>query len=551
MTGNSTTVWTTATATNLTITGTSLVESNYSGASGTRTFTANSATGSESTSVNLKISSGTDTITITTGNAFKSIDLTGFAGTFSGGTNTLTLYGSLTVPGGISSFAASSGSISFKNTSGTAVITSSGILIDRPITFDGVGGTFQLSGALTLGSTRTVTLTNGTLSLSSYALTCNTFSGSNSNARTIGFGTGKIVLTGNAGTIWTTSTVTGLTVSGTPTVECNYSGSTGTRTITSGTLSEANSVSFKITAGSDIVSSGAVNRDLILTGFTGTWSNLTRTVYGSLNVASGCTVTTGTLVTTFSGTSGTQVITSNTKTLDFPITFDGTGGTFQLGDAFSPGSTRTITHTNGTIDLNGKTATLGTYVTATGTKNITFNSGTIVITTSGATAFNNAVPTGFTTTAGTGTGTISLTSASAKTFVGGGSTYTAVINQGGAGALTITGSNTFDNITNTTQPASVLFTAGTTTTFVTGFSLSGTASNLITINSATAATHTLSMSSGTVSVSYCSISFSIATGGATWDAFTINHNVSGGNNTGWIFTVPGSNPGAFLPFFMP
>jgi hypothetical protein len=141
---------------------------------------------------------------------------------------------------------------------------------------------------------------------------------------------------------------------------------------------------------------------------------------------------------------------------------------------------------------------------------------------------------------------MSMTAATAKTFVGGGFTYNCTLNQGGAGALTITGSNTFDNITNTVQPASVLFTAGTTSTFLSGFSLSGTAGNLITIGSATAASHTLSKASGTVSVSYCSISRSSATGGAIWQALTANGNVDGGNNTGWIFSTGSGN---FLMFF--
>jgi hypothetical protein len=190
---------------------------------------------------------------------------------------------------------------------------------------------------------------------------------------------------------------------------------------------------------------------------------------------------------------------------------------------------------NATVNLNGKTLTVGTtYGTGgTGTKNLTFNGGTLVCPAASTTAFNNAGPTGFTTTAGTGTGTISMTSASAKTFVGGDSTYNCTLNQGGAGALTITGNNTFNNITNTVQPASILFTAGTTTTF-NNFNLNGTAGNLITIGSVTAATHTLSKASGTVSGDYLSISYSIVTGGAAWYAGA--NSTNSGNNTGWIFS---------------
>jgi hypothetical protein len=239
----------------------------------------------------------------------------------------------------------------------------------------------------------------------------------------------------------------------------------------------------------------------------------------------------------FSSTSVTpRTITTSGKTINFNSTnFNGVGGTWVLQDAMTLGSTRILTHTNGTLDLNGKTLTVGTnYTTSTGTKNLTFNGGTLVCPGVTTTAFNNAAPTNYTTTAGTGTGTISMTGATAKTFVGGGSTFNCTLNQGGAGALTITGANTFTNITNSVQPASVLFTSGTTTTF-TNFSLSGTAGNLITIGSVTAASHTLSKASGTVSADYLSISQSNATGGAAWYAGA--NSTDGGSNSGWIFAA--------------
>jgi hypothetical protein len=167
---------------------------------------------------------------------------------------------------------------------------------------------------------------------------------------------------------------------------------------------------------------------------------------------------------------------------------------------------------------------------------------------SNATAFNNSSPTNFTTTAGTGTGTISMTGAAAKTFVGGGSTFNCTLNQGGAGALTITGSNTFSNITNTyktTGATSILFKAATTSTFA-DWNASGESTRLLTIGSVTAASHTLSKASGTVSANFLSISKSIATGGATWYAGV--DSTDGGGNAGWIF-AGSSLGGLFLAFF--
>ena len=165
-------------------------------------------------------------------------------------------------------------------------------------------------------------------------------------------------------------------------------------------------------------------------------------------------------------------------------------------------------------------------------------------------AFNNAAPTNYITSVGTTNpvaGKIRMTSTSTKTFVGGGSTFNCTLDQAGTGQLTLTGvtNNTFNDIINSVQPATVRFTANTTTTFVNGFNLKGTAGNLITISSATAATHTLSKASGTVSCDYLSITNSIATGGASWYAGANSTNVSG--NTGWIFTAPPIGSQTLLP----
>lgn len=253
-------------------------------------------------------------------------------------------------------------------------------------------------------------------------------------------------------------------------------------------------------------------------------------IYGNLTLLAG-TSWAFTLALQFRATTTGKTITTN-GTVMGTTNFSGVGGSWILNTAYAVDPGRSISLTNGTLDLNGKTMTAhNAFTVQTGTKNLTFNGGTLICTA----AFTNSAPTGFTTTAGTGTGTISMTKATVKTFTGGGSTYNCTLNQGGAGALTVTGNNTFDNITNTTQPASILFTAGTTNIF-NNFSLAGTAGNLITIGSDTAATHTLSKSSGTVENSnYLSVSYSIATGGAAWYAGA--NSTDGGNNTGWIFTA--------------
>jgi hypothetical protein len=141
------------------------------------------------------------------------------------------------------------------------------------------------------------------------------------------------------------------------------------------------------------------------------------------------------------------------------------------------------------------------------------------------------------------TSTITMTSASTKAFNGGGLTYYN-LNQGGTGSLSIGGSNTFNDITNTVQPATLSFTELTTQT-VSNFSLSGTVGNLITIQSAfTPLQFTLSKSSGTINAQYLSIKYSNATGGAVWNA---RESTDAGGNTGWNIFAGQANMFSMFP----
>ena len=267
-------------------------------------------------------------------------------------------------------------------------------------------------------------------------------------------------------------------------------------------------------------------------------------IYGNLINGTGTTLS-GTGTFTFAGR-GSQTITSAGKTFTQGFTIDTPSGSVTLQDALT--TSGQITLTQGTFATSNFNATFNSFTsTNTNTRTISLGSSTVTLTGSGVT-FNASVSTNLTVT---GTSTISLTSASAKTFAGGGYQSYPTINQGGAGALTITGSNTFGNITNTynaTGATSILFTAATTSTF-TAWNASGASGNLLTIASGTAATHTLSKTSGIVSADYLSLTNSIATGGATWYAGANSTNVSG--NTGWIFTAPpasGNTSSFFLMF---
>jgi len=292
--------------------------------------------------------------------------------TVSAGTVTFSSTGTLAISGSLSLVAATvwnaTGTITFAATSGTNTITTNGVSISASITFNGVGGTFQLASALTSGATRTCTLTNGTLDLNNFTLTTGAFSSNNSNTRVLAFGTGKIVLTGTGATVWNNATGTGFTYTGTSRIEALGPSTTGTRTFTPSTVStstEAIALNFYINGGSDTVTFSATSRRLNIldfTGFTGTFTNSSPTVHGNYILVSGMTVGSGTEITTFATTTS-QNITTQGKTLDFPVTFNGIGGTFACQDALTQGSTRAFTITNGTVQLKaGVTSTVGSFV---------------------------------------------------------------------------------------------------------------------------------------------------------------------------------------------
>jgi hypothetical protein len=447
------------------------------------------------------------------------------------------IYGSVSLIAGTSwnfTHAATSMTVNFNGTSNQTIMTN-GTVLNGFHYFNGVGGTWQLQDALTFGpSTYGVYSVNGTVDLNGNTLSTPFFASSGTTAKGFAFNGGNIAVTVGSGTPWNFSS-TNLTITGTPVV--NYTAATASaRTITPGAATESQAINFYITAGTGSITLTAGSYGTI--DFTGSSGSLAAipavTMYGGLVISTGMSVTGSTNTMTFSSTSGTKTITTNGKTLDFPITFNGVGGTWQLADSLTMGSSRTLTHTNGTLDLNGNTLTVGTaYTTAAGTKNLIFNGGVLVCPAATTTAFNNAVPTGFSTTAGTGTGTISLTAATAKTFVGGSATYNCNLSNSGA-ALTIAGNNTFRSLASSTSAVTYTFTAGTTTTF-TALGFTGAAANLITLGSSSTATYTISQSSGTVSCDYLSVSRSVATGGASFYAGA--NSTNGGTNTGWSFTA--------------
>lgn len=86
-------------------------------------------------------------------------------------------------------------------------------------------------------------------------------------------------------------------------------------------------------------------------------------IYGNLNFSGGTSQITRTYTgtITFKATSGTKTINTNGVTLENQITFNGTGGTFQLLSDITIQGVKGISRINGTFDPNGYTVTLSGY----------------------------------------------------------------------------------------------------------------------------------------------------------------------------------------------
>lgn len=244
----------------------------------------------------------------------------------------------------------------------------------------------------------------------------------------------------------------------------------------------------------------------------------TPNIYGNWINGTGTTLTgIGTLL--FVGR-GNQTITSAGKTFTQGFSFNSPGGSVTLQDAFTC-SSATTTFIAGTFDANNFNVTLSSAsstvaTSVTTTRTIAVGSGTWTI--AGTSAWSASTSTNLTVT---GTGTISLTSGSAKTFQGGSVAYTNItLNQGGAGALTISGSNTFKDITNTysaTGATTITFTSGTTTV-LSQFTATGASGKVLTLGATTTSQATLQK-------------------GSSW--LMGANSTDGGNNTGLSFTAGG------------
>jgi hypothetical protein len=229
---------------------------------------------------------------------------------------------------------------------------------------------------------------------------------------------------------------------------------------------------------------------------------------------------------------GRSITTNNTAIQN--VNFNGVGGGWNLYSAFTSGA---FTLTAGTFATNNFAVTFPNYISTSSTaRGLNLGSSLVTVTLGGTATIWDQTNVGTQTTT-PGTSTIRCSAATGKTFNGGAVTYYN-IDQGGAGALQITGNSTFNDIQNSYGvTGATTISMQSSLTNVSKFTAAGTAGNILTLNSNTAGTaRTINKTTaGNVSVDYLSIQDSTVTGTSiTWTDGPNSINIS--NNTGWIFT---------------
>lgn len=294
-------------------------------------------------------------------------------------------------------------------------------------------------------------------------------------------------------------------------------------------------VFFDGNSGASTITIGAAPgncKNIDFTGFVGTFniSSFGLGIYGALTLSATMTlITNGGGAIAFYATSGTNVITTAGKSFACTITFDGVSGTWQLADNLV--LTGDIVLTNGAFDANNFNVTCSTFDSNNANvRTITMGSGTWRMIGSG-TPWNLQTTTNLTFNCDTSTLKFTRSGGTTAFFQGGGLTYYNFWNATtGGGALEIQGSNTFNDLK--IEPGSFLNVLGVTTQTFTTLTVNGTSANNITIGSANAVAYNFSCAAGIITAKYCNISYSLAAGGATFNA---QNSFDGGNNTGWNF----------------
>ncbi len=161
-------------------------------------------------------------VTITSGAVCRSLDCTGYTGTLTHTAAVTLAIGDATAGAGSVALklvagmtytlgSATTSVINFISTSATQqTITTGGKTLGN-WTINGVASSYLLADANSVGTTSTVTLTNGTLNTGGQTCSWGLFNSSNGNTRALQLGASAITITGT-GAAWDISTATGMTL---------------------------------------------------------------------------------------------------------------------------------------------------------------------------------------------------------------------------------------------------------------------------------------------------------------------------------------------------
>lgn len=499
---------------------------------------------------NVKISAGTWIFATTGSNVTYAwyLDFTWFSGTFtkwSGIPNIVwnfTLSPTMTVTDGTTS-------ISFW-WSGTQTLTTNGVRINLPMDKSG-SGTLNLWSALdmTWANANALTITLGTFNTNNYNIKVHTFGSTNSNTRTLNFGSSTIELTGNNATIYNMSTSTNATVTYTTAViNCTYSGSTGTRTFSWGSVRQPK---VKFSAWSDAVSysTTGLNAWMDFTGYTWALTIGSTTVWWDFILWTWMTVVWGLNTFTIDGT-WTNIINTNWVVCNkaFNLVWGATAVYNLMSNLDNTwASINGFTVWSWTFNTNNYNMKVAWFASNNANvRTINFWSSNIECTTNAGNPWDIWTTTNLTFNAWTSTILFSCALSADRTAALWGLTYNNVtFSHTGAFYLWCTWNNTFNIFT--ISPARIVrFGSGSNQTIATPRFL-WTLWNVITIRATSAwSAYTLTKSwGGNVQMDYCNI---IDTTGSTANVWYATNSTNGGGNTNITFTAAPSTNWNFIWF---
>lgn len=429
-------------------------------------------------------------------------------------------------------------------TGGAAATTFAGMYIGQ---YSQSGYTFQLTGNATFPTSNYINHYYGTIALGSYTMQAGYYQLMNTTiagGSAITCSTGQMALAYTSGTVWTANS-TYLTLGATFKVNLNGAAiATNTRRIdhaVSDATQTSQYLAVTVSAGVGNLTMWAVNnaavRDLSLSSAVNIVNpTVAGAKYsGSMTLLSGTTTgTSSNMTVTMVAPSGTtNTITTNGTVFNFPLALDGPG-THQLGGALTCTYAFGFVHsslqgTGGTFDTQGYALTCGAFTDTSGiAHNVNLGASTITVT-----AGDFTVSSAFA-TVNSGTSTINMSWASAKAFNGNGKTWYN-LNQGGVGTMTIAGNNTFNNLSTSVNGSTIKFIGLSQQTFNGTWSINGVAGTLTTIGSTNTSQASIAKASGTLDLSYVSLSYLTGNnlGTAKFNAWTANGCVDGGNNINW------------------